>query len=73
MLGMALPTHVLLPAQSPLSIISRLRHRLRQLHFFHLEQAWKTPNGNYEVRDKGKNGKVRDIRVKPDSEVVEGD
>lgn len=37
------------------------------------EQAWKTPNGNYEVRGKGKNGKVRDIQVKPDGEVVEVD
>ena len=37
------------------------------------EQAWKTPNGNYEVRGKGKNGKVRDIQVKPDGTVVEID
>ena len=37
------------------------------------EQAWKTPDGNYEVRGKGKNGKVRDIQVKPDGEVVEVD
>ena len=37
------------------------------------EQAWKTPNGNYEVRGKGKNGKVRDIQVKPDGTVVEVD
>lgn len=37
------------------------------------EQAWKTPDGNYEVRGKGKNGKVRDIQVKPDGTVVEVD
>lgn len=37
------------------------------------EQAWKTPNGNYEVRGKNNNGKVRDIQVKPDGEVVEVD
>lgn len=37
------------------------------------EQAWKTPNGNYEVRGKGKNGKVRDIQVQPDGIVVEVD
>ena len=37
------------------------------------EQAWKTPNGNYEVRGKGKNGKVRDIQVKPNGDVVEVD
>ena len=37
------------------------------------EQAWKTPTGNYEVRGKNKNGKVRDIQVKPDGTVVEVD
>ncbi len=37
------------------------------------EQAWKTPGGNFEVRGKGQNGKVRDIQVKPDGEVVEVD
>ena len=37
------------------------------------EQAWKTRNGNYEVRGKDKNGKVRDIQVKPDGTVVEVD
>ena len=37
------------------------------------EQAWKTPNGNFEVRGKAKNGKVRDIQVKPDGTVVEVD
>ncbi len=37
------------------------------------EQAWTTPKGNYEVRGKDKNGKVRDIQVKPDGEVVEVD
>ena len=37
------------------------------------EQAWKAPNGNYEVRGKSQNGKVRDIQVKPDGTVVEVD
>ncbi len=37
------------------------------------DQAWKTPNGNYEIRGKAKNGKVRDIQVKPNGEVVEVD
>jgi len=36
-------------------------------------QAWKTRNGNYEVRGKNKAGKVRDIQVKPDGTVVEVD
>lgn len=37
------------------------------------EQAWTTPKGNYEVRGRDKNGKVRDIQVKPTGEVVEVD
>lgn len=37
------------------------------------EQAWTTPRGNYEVRGRDKNGKVRDIQVKPNGEVVEVD
>ncbi len=37
------------------------------------EQAWKTPDGNYEVRGKAQNGKVRDIQVKPNGDVVEVD
>ncbi len=37
------------------------------------EQAWTTPKGNYEVRGRDKNGKVRDIQVKPTGEIVEVD
>lgn len=37
------------------------------------EQAWKTPGGNFEVRGKAKNGKVRDIQVKPNGDIVEVD
>ena len=37
------------------------------------DQAWTTPSGNFEVRGKDKNGKVRDIQVKPNGEVAEVD
>jgi hypothetical protein len=37
------------------------------------ERAWKTSKGNYEVRGRTKNGKVRDIQVGPDGTVVEVD
>jgi len=37
------------------------------------EQAWTTRQGNYEVRGKDKNGKVRDIQIAPSGEVVEID
>jgi len=46
------------------------REKLPDVKF---EQAWKTPNGNYEIRGKARNGKVRDIQVKPNGEVVEVD
>jgi len=37
------------------------------------EHAWKTRDGNYEVRGKTKSGKVRDLQVSPSGEVVEVD
>lgn len=37
------------------------------------EQAWTTRQGNYEVRGKDKNGKVRDIQIAPSGEVIEVD
>jgi len=35
------------------------------------ETAWQLGNGVYEVRGKAKNGKVREIDIKPDGTVVE--
>jgi hypothetical protein len=37
------------------------------------EQAWKTRKGNYEVRGRAKDGKVRDIQIAPSGEVIEID
>jgi hypothetical protein len=37
------------------------------------ESAWKTTNGNYEIRGKLKSGKIRDVQVTPDGKVVEVD
>ena len=54
----------------PEPVMTVAKEKLPDVKF---EQAWKTPNGNYEVRGKEKNGKVRDIQVKPDGEVVEVD
>ena len=54
----------------PDNVMKVAKEKLPDVKF---EQAWKTPNGNYEVRGKEKNGKVRDIQVKPDGEVVEVD
>jgi len=54
----------------PEPVMTAAKEKLPGVKF---EQAWKTPGGEYEVRGKGKNGKVRDIRVKPDGTVVEID
>ena len=56
--------------QVPEPVMKVAKDKLPNVKF---EQAWKTPGGNYEVRGKGQNGKVRDIQVKPNGEVVEVD
>lgn len=56
--------------QVPGPVMKAAKEKLPGVTF---EQAWKTPNGNYEVRGKAKNGKVRDIQAKPDGTVVEVD
>jgi len=54
--------------QVPEPVMKVAKQKLPDVKF---EQAWKTPTGNYEVRGKAKNGKVRDIQIKPDGTVVE--
>ncbi len=44
-----------------------------QLPDVKFEEAWKTQSGNYEIRGKQPNGKVRDVQIKPDGTVVEVD
>ncbi len=56
--------------QVPEPVMKVAKEKLPGVKF---EQAWKTPNGNYEVRGKEKGGKVRDIQVKPNGTVVEVD
>ena len=56
--------------QVPEPVMKVAKEKLPGVKF---EQAWKTPNGNFEVRGKEKSGKVRDIQVKPDGTVVEID
>ena len=56
--------------QVPESVMKVAKEKLPGVRF---EQAWKTPNGNFEVRGKTQNGKVRDIQLKPDGTVVEID
>lgn len=54
----------------PQPVMDVAKEKLPGVNF---DQAWKTKNGNYEVRGKTKDGKVRDIQVKPSGEVVEVD
>ena len=54
----------------PEPVMKVAREKLPDVTF---DQAWKTPTGNYEVRGKATNGKVRDIQVKPNGDVVEVD
>lgn len=56
--------------QVPDPVMKVAKEKLPDVKF---DQAWKTADGNYEVRGKGKNGKVQDIQVKPGGEVVEVD
>ena len=54
----------------PQEVMSVAKQKLPGITF---EQAWTTPTGNYEVRGRDKNGKVRDIQLKPSGDVVEVD
>ena len=56
--------------QVPELVMKGAKEKLPGVKF---EQAWKTPNGNYEVRGKEKSGKVRDVQAKPDGTIVEVD
>lgn len=52
----------------PPHVMSVAREKLPGVNF---ETAWQMTNGVYEVRGKAKNGKVREIDIKPDGTVVE--
>ena len=56
--------------QVPDPVMKTAKKELPNVEF---EQAWKTPDGNFEVRGKEKSGKVRDVQVKPTGETVEID
>ena len=56
--------------QVPVPVIKVAKEKLPGVNF---EQAWTTRNGNYEVRGKTKDGKVRDIQVAPNGAIIEVD
>jgi hypothetical protein len=54
--------------QVPEPLVRKAQETLPEIKFDH---ARKLPNGNYEVRGKAKNGKVREVEMKPSGEVIE--
>lgn len=52
----------------PPEIMKVAKEKLPRVSF---DSAYKEPNGSYEVRGKAKNGKVREIDIKPDGTVEE--
>jgi hypothetical protein len=61
--GVALPLE-----QVPQPLVDKAKGTLPGITFDH---ARKLPNGNYEIRGKAKNGKVREVELTPAGEVVE--
>jgi hypothetical protein len=54
--------------QVPAPLVQVAKDKLPQVKFDH---AWKLPNGDYEIRGKDKNGKVREVEVTPAGDIVE--
>lgn len=54
--------------QVPESLLKTAKEKLPEVKFDH---ARRLSNGNYEVRGKARNGKVREVEMKPSGEIVE--
>ncbi len=54
--------------QVPAPLVKAARQQLPDVVFDH---ARKLPNGNYEIRGKARNGKVREVELNPAGVVVE--
>ncbi|MGI8982118.1 MAG: hypothetical protein ACR2FY_23045 [Pirellulaceae bacterium] len=54
----------------PNPVLTSAKEKLPDVKF---DTAWKTKDGNFEVRGKTAAGKVRDIQVSPDGKVLEVD
>ena len=52
----------------PASFVKSATKKLPDVQFDH---AKKLPNGNFEIRGRGKNGKVREVEINSSGEVVE--
>ena len=54
----------------PEPVMASAKEKLSDVKF---DTAWKTKDGNFEVRGKTAAGKVRDIQVSPEGKVLEVD
>jgi hypothetical protein len=54
--------------QVPEPFVKKAKETLPEVKFDH---ARRLPNGNFEIRGKNRNGKVREVEVNPAGEVVE--
>jgi len=63
------PNAVMIPISAvPEPLVRKARETLPEVTFDH---ARKLPNGNYEVRGKTQNGKIREVEMNAAGEVVE--
>lgn len=63
------PKAIVVPLEDvPEPFVKKAKETLPQVKFDH---ARKLPNGNYEIRGKMRNGKVREVELNPSGEVVE--
>lgn len=59
----------LVPLESvPANVMDIAKEKLPEVNF---DQALKRADGSYEIRGKDKKGKVRDIEMKADGEILE--
>jgi hypothetical protein len=60
---------VMVPIEKvPENLVKIAQEKLPEVKFDH---ARILPNGDYEIRGKGKNGKIREVELKPDGKLVE--
>ena len=63
-------TEVIPIDQVPKAMLEKARGKLPDVKF---DTAWKLPDGNIELRGKGKSGKIHEVEFNPAGEVVEVD
>ena len=52
----------------PPELVAIAREKLPDVRF---DTVWRKPSGTFELRGKGKNGKIREVDIRPDGTVEE--